>query len=76
METVQFFQFDSEGNMYMFEPGAGCTGVPKFVPPGEEMIFSGHSDGKLEASSNTWTQEVVVKPELAQRVSTTSKRKF
>ena len=43
VETVQFFQFDSDGNMYMFAPGAGCTGVAKLVKPGDEMIFSGES---------------------------------
>ena len=40
---MQFFQFDSEGNMFMFAPGAGCTGVPRLVQPGEELIFSGES---------------------------------
>ena len=49
-ESVQFFQFDSEGNMYMFAPGAGCTGVIKLVQPGDEMIFTGQS---VESNSNT-----------------------
>ena len=39
-ESVQFFQFDSDGNMYIFEPGAGCTGEAKLVRPGDEMIFN------------------------------------
>ena len=26
--------------MYIFEPGAGCTGVPKLVKPGEELHLS------------------------------------
>ena len=39
-ESVQFFQFDSEGNMFVFAPGAGCTGEAKLVQPGDELIFS------------------------------------
>ena len=56
VETVQFFQFDSEGNMYMFPPGGGCTGIPKLVLPGDEMIFSGETVGygqKSETSSSS-----------------------
>ena len=43
-EDVQYFQFDKEGNMYIFEPGAGCTGVPRMVQPGEELHLSSSSD--------------------------------
>ena len=39
-ETVQYFQFDSDGNMYMYAPGAGCTGNTKLVKPGDELIFN------------------------------------
>ena len=39
-ESTQFFQFDSHGNMYIFAPGAGCTGPTKLVRPGDEMIFN------------------------------------
>ena len=45
VETVQFFQFNSDGNMFMFPPGTGCTGIPKLVKPGDEMTFSGDSSG-------------------------------
>ena len=37
-EDVQYFQFDSEGNMFIFEPGAGCTGNVRKVSPGEELF--------------------------------------
>ena len=47
-ESVQFFQFDSEGNMYMFEPGAGCTGASRCVEPGDEMIFGRQSEFSQE----------------------------
>ena len=39
-ETTQFFQFDQEGNMYVFAPGAGCTGPTRLVKPGDELIFN------------------------------------
>ena len=25
-ESVQYFQFDGDGNTFIFAPGAGCTG--------------------------------------------------
>ena len=43
-EDVQYFQFDKDGNMFIYEPGAGCTGVPKLVPPGEELNLYCSSD--------------------------------
>ena len=36
-EDVQYFQFDQEGNMYIFEGGAGCTGKARKVAPGEDL---------------------------------------
>ena len=33
-ESVQFMQFDAEGNLYIYEPGAGCSGVPCKIPQG------------------------------------------
>ena len=39
-ESTQFFQFDSKGNMYVYAPGAGCSGDAKLVAPGDELIFS------------------------------------
>ena len=51
VESVQFFQFDAEGNMYVFEPGTGCTGQATLVKPGDEMIFNKtvqfHDDSKV-----------------------------
>ena len=41
-ETVQYFQFDGEGNMFIYPPGAGVSGVPKLVRPGDEMIFNSY----------------------------------
>ena len=45
-ESVQYFQFDSEGNMFVFEPGAGCSGPSRLVEPGDDDIFNGESVGK------------------------------
>ena len=53
-ETVQFFQFDKEGNMYIFPPRTGCNGVPKFVHPGDEMIFNtGVEESQIGSSDVT-----------------------
>ena len=51
-EDVQFFQFDQEGNMYVFPPGSGCTGIPRLVQPGEELIFSNSEELSQDLSSN------------------------
>ena len=39
-ESIQFFQFDNKGNMYMYAPGTGCTREAKFKAPSDELIFS------------------------------------
>ena len=50
-EDVQYFQFDHDGNMYVYEPGSGYTGVPRKVEPGEELHLGTWSEvnvmGKL-----------------------------
>ena len=33
-ESIQFMQFDSEGNLLIYEPGAGCSGVAHKIPQG------------------------------------------
>ena len=38
-DSTQYFQFDSQGNMFIYAPGAGCTGKTKLVKPGDELIF-------------------------------------
>ena len=40
-ESVQYFQFDSSGNMFIFQPGSGFSGPAVKVEPGFEMeIYS------------------------------------
>ena len=36
-ESVQYFQFDSEGNMFVFKPGSGFSGPSVKVQPGFEI---------------------------------------
>ena len=36
---MQYFQFDKDGNMFVFEPGAGFSGNCQVVKPGEDLIF-------------------------------------
>ena len=36
-EDVQYFQFDSQGNMFVFKPGSGFSGPSVKVEPGFEM---------------------------------------
>ena len=51
-EDVQYLQFDAEGNMYIYEAGAGCSGVPRRVAPGEELhLFTERTFGQDEAMS-------------------------
>ena len=37
LEAVQYFQFDQQGNMYVFQPGSGFSGPSVKVSPGFEM---------------------------------------
>ena len=36
-ESVQYFQFDRQGNRYIYEPGAGCSGPCVKVGPGFQL---------------------------------------
>ena len=36
-ESVQYFQFDKDGNMFVFEPGSGFSGKAFRVEPGFEL---------------------------------------
>ena len=50
-EDVQYFQFDQQGNMFIYETGAGCTGVPRKVEPGEELHLSLWSEVNVTETS-------------------------
>ena len=43
-ESVQYFSFDKEGNMFVYPPGAGCTGIPRKFYPGDELDLTNYHD--------------------------------
>ena len=43
-ESVQYFQFDEHGNMFVYPPGAGCTGIPRKFNPGDELDLTNCHD--------------------------------
>ena len=45
-DSVQFMQFHSDGNLSIYEPGAGCLGKAHKIPQGftqEDLSFTGSS---------------------------------
>ena len=53
-ESVQYFQFDSEGNMFVYPAGAGFSGEPHLVRPGDEIFGSKtfeNSDATIQSTS-------------------------
>ena len=50
METIQYFQFDQTGNMFVYPASCGCTGIPKLAKPGDDIFFS---DSGEEIITNT-----------------------
>ena len=58
-EPVQYFQFDQDGNMYMYAPGAGFSGNCTLVRPAVELFTGESSIFETEVS----TQSVV--PQLS-----------
>ena len=44
MESTQYFQFDSQGNMFIFTSGDECLGQAKLAKPGDDFIFSSEND--------------------------------
>ena len=51
-ESVQYFQFDSVGNMFIFEPGAGFSGNSTLARPGDQLFTEGRSLVQSNASVN------------------------
>ena len=58
-DSIQYFQFDCHGNMYIYAPSAGCTGQAKFVAPGDDLIFSNST--QWEAHDSQLLSDVVAK---------------
>ena len=52
-ETVQYFQLNEEGNMFMYEVGTGCTGTSRLVIPRNELFLpSSNVSTKSEDAEN------------------------
>ena len=58
---MQYFQFDNDGNMFVYEPGAGCSGLCVKVDAGfdenqSKNVFSaGSQEVKVEPPSHVVT---------------------
>ena len=65
MESVQFMQFDKEGNLYVYEPGAGCSGVPRKIEQGftEEQLSLTSSTCYETQISQSWEKFPKLEPE-------------
>ena len=81
-EFVQFMQFDSEGNLFVFEPGCGCSGVPRKVSQGltqDEMmsVFDNQNYDKSTTFGQLSQKDVyklVPKPGASAMIGTNSRR--
>ena len=65
-EDVQYFQFDNEGNMFVFGPGSGFTGPSVKVAIGFELadttqysVFSGETLKPLSVSEVSVKQDII-----------------
>ena len=78
-ESTQFFQFDHQGNTYVFAPSAGCTGPTRLVRPGDELIFNSsynQSDWGTGGTVKTKYKEGDLPQTCPATVSSTSHREF
>ena len=62
-DSVQYFQFNSKGKMYIYTPGAECTGEAKFMAPEDYLIFSNNT--QWDQQSSPLLSEALVKEEKA-----------
>ena len=52
-ESVLYFQFDKEGNMYIYEPGSGFSGNCSLVKPGDEIFGAGVTTNNVKIESES-----------------------
>ena len=70
-EDIQYFQFDKDGNMYIFEGGAGCTGLSRKVEPGEELHWDRWNEVKVtEPKCEELSLEIATFSQDSQKYST------
>ena len=74
-EDVQYFRFDSDGNMFMYEHGAGFSGDCHLVSPGDELMFnqSKGTEGSNNSDVFSEVQSVVSTDVVCDGSSTASK---
>ena len=65
LEDVQYFQFDEQGNMFVYQPGAGFSGICKKVAPGEDFNLTWNTsnlenDGDLLSMAETLDSQNLV----------------
>ena len=62
-EDVQYMKFDSQGNLYLYEPGSGISGVPRKVIEfgSDEIVYDLNEN-------NTKEQDKKVKVESVNRL--------
>ena len=69
---MQYFQFDSSGNMYVYEPGSGFSGPSVKVNPGFELAEVSDLSEKLvnvTDVSSTLASDVFCMTEASQAIS-------
>ena len=66
-ESVQYFQFDKDGNMFIFAPGSGCSGEVELVRPGDELPF-GQSNIEGNVMTDTMCMELQVLTNSTEKV--------
>ena len=64
-EDVQYFQFDKDGNMLVYEPGSGFSGECHLVRPGDELNLSWNRSKNLvsDASNSVSQSHVLPQPD-------------
>ena len=50
VKSVQYFQFDEEGDIFVFPPRSGISGKPCLVQPGDPLIFDEESVTEAQGS--------------------------
>ena len=60
-EDVQYMKFDSEGNLYLYEPGAGISGESRHVISlgSDEIIYQSDENGKKHEEVKPNALEIV-----------------
>ena len=59
-EDVQYMKFDSEGNLFLYEPGAGMSGIPRrVIQLGSDEVIYDDSENCGDLSHNITAEKKV-----------------